>query len=179
MSLLETIKSCLTDPRLKEVDYDSDELLKIHRQILLEKTIMQRVFAEFYDTCMRLDQKYFDAVGKRVEIGAGVSFFKNMFPEVISTDIKRAENLDMVVDALDMPFDKSSVRSIYAINCFHHLPNPERFFCELDRGRRQEAGAPSSSLIMDPLQSGSTNAYSPRKPLMPRKRNGIVTTETR
>jgi SAM-dependent methyltransferase len=68
-----------------------------------------------------------------VEIGAGVSFFKKLYPEVVSTDIKQAENLDMVVDALAMPFTNDSIRAVYGLNCFHHFPDPDRFFCELER----------------------------------------------
>ncbi|MGZ4049862.1 MAG: methyltransferase domain-containing protein, partial [Bacteroidia bacterium] len=67
------------------------------------------------------------------EIGAGVSFFKKKYPEIISTDIKKADNLDMVVDAQNMPFENNSVRAIYGINCFHHFPNPNLFFNELER----------------------------------------------
>ena len=39
----------------------------------------------------------------------------------------------MVVDAQNMPFEQNSVRAIYGINCFHHFPNPDLFFNELDR----------------------------------------------
>ena len=39
----------------------------------------------------------------------------------------------MVVDAQNMPFENNSVRAIYGINCFHHFPNPNLFFKELER----------------------------------------------
>jgi SAM-dependent methyltransferase len=122
------------DPRLKGVDYDSDDLITIHRQILMEKEIMRDVFAEFYDLCIALDKKFFSsATEKRVEIGAGVSFFKDRHPYIISSDIKHAPHLDMVVDAQQMEFPKNSVRAFYGINCFHHFPDPQLFFNELSR----------------------------------------------
>jgi SAM-dependent methyltransferase len=133
MSLFVKLRDFLTDPRLEGVDVDSDELLQVHRKILMEKRMMEEVFSEFYSACIDLDTKYFQGEGDRVEIGAGVSFFKEKYPEIIATDIKEAENLDRVIDALDMDFDDASVRGIYGINCFHHFPDPEKYFAELDR----------------------------------------------
>ncbi len=134
MSLFKKIRTYLQEPRLIGVDPDSEEMLSIHSKVLYEKKMMRSVFSEFYDTCIDLDNKYFSSSkSKRVEIGAGVSFFKKKYPEIISTDIKKAENLDMVVDAQNMPFENESVRAIYGINCFHHFPNPDLFFNELDR----------------------------------------------
>lgn len=134
MSLFNKIRTFLQEPRLKGVNPDSDEMLAIHSKVLYEKPMMREVFSEFYDMCIALDKKYFsDSKAKRVEIGAGVSFFKKKHPEILSTDIKNAENLDMVVDAQNMPFEDKSVRAIYGINCFHHFPNPNLFFNELER----------------------------------------------
>ncbi|MBL7882755.1 MAG: class I SAM-dependent methyltransferase [Bacteroidia bacterium] len=134
MSLFVKIRTYLQEPRLIGVNLDSDEMLAIHSKVLYEKKMMKDVFSEFYKTCISLDNQYFTkAKGKRIEIGAGVSFFKKLFPEIISTDIKKADNLDMVVDAQNMPFENNSIRAIYGINCFHHFPNPHLFFNELNR----------------------------------------------
>lgn len=147
MSLFVKLRTYLQEPRLIGVDLDSDEMLSIHSKVLYEKPMMKEVFSEFYDTCISLDEKYFsNCKGKRVEIGAGVSFFKKKYPEIISTDIKKAENLDMVVDAQNMPFENNSIRAIYGINCFHHLPNPNLFFNELDRVLEKGCGC----ILIDP-----------------------------
>ncbi len=140
MNLFLKLRNFLQDPRLKNIDVDSDELLKKHHQILEEKRMMHDVFAEFYQKCIDLDDRFFIGDGLRVEIGAGVSFFKKLYPTIISTDIKHADNLDMVVDAMDMSFDPESVRAIYGINCFHHFPDPSKFFKELDRVLIQGGG---------------------------------------
>lgn len=131
--MFKRILNFLREPRVQGIDPDSDELLVVHRKVLMEKPMMKQVFSEFYSTCITLDEKYFSGSGKRVEIGAGVSFFKQQHPEIVSTDIKRAENLDMVLDAQNMALEDNSVRAIYGINCFHHFPEPEKFFHELER----------------------------------------------
>lgn len=133
MSILKRIIRFLADPRLKGVDVDSDELVKVHRQIMLEKPMMNQVFKCFYDFCMNTDKKYFSGEGNRIEIGAGVSFFKDVYPEIISTDIKKADNLDKVLNALDMDLPDNSVRAFYGLNCFHHFPEPRKFFSEIER----------------------------------------------
>jgi SAM-dependent methyltransferase len=148
MSLFTTIRNYLQEPRLKGVNPDSDEMLVVHSKILYEKPMMRAVFGEFYDKCISLDERYFGSVkGKRIEIGAGVSFFKKKYPEIISTDVKTAPNLDMVVDAQNMPFENESVRSIYGINCFHHFPDPDKFFRELERTLVKGGGA----VLIDPF----------------------------
>jgi SAM-dependent methyltransferase len=123
----------LRDPRLEKIDFDSDELLKIQQNILQEKKMMRGVFEQFYRRCMALDTRYLSGVGQRFEIGAGVSFFNKLFPEVLITDIKKSEHLDRVLDAQQMGLPDNSVRAIFGINCFHHLPEPEKFFLELER----------------------------------------------
>lgn len=133
MGLFKTLINKLSDNRLKNIDYNSNELLKIHRMILREKKMMNEVFSEFYDLCIRYEKKYLKGDGIRLEIGAGVSFFKEKYPEIISTDIKESDYLDMSVDAMNMPFDNNSIKTVYGINCFHHLAEPEKFFSELER----------------------------------------------
>jgi SAM-dependent methyltransferase len=131
--MLNRIIARLKDPRLETVDFDSDELLIIQKKILREKRMMRAVFEYFYRCCRRLDDKYFSGEGLRIEIGAGASFFNELFPDVLITDIKKAEHLDRVIDAQRMDLPEGSVRAVYGINCFHHLPEPELFFQELER----------------------------------------------
>lgn len=141
------IRKIRSEPRIQNISLDSSELLEIQKQILSEKRMLKEVFEGIYDTCINLDNKLLEGEGDSVEIGAGISFFKNKYPHIISTDIKEAPHLDMALDAQDMPFKDSSIRSIYGINCFHHIPNPERFFNELDRVISPNGGA----ILIDPF----------------------------
>lgn len=133
MALFVKIRTSLAEPRIQDIDLNSDELLHVQRQMLSEKAMLRSVFDEFYHTCHKLDEKYLQGDGKRVELGAGVSRLKELYPDIITTDIKSGDHLDMVVDAQNMPFDDETVRSLYAINCFHHMPDPSQFLRELER----------------------------------------------
>jgi SAM-dependent methyltransferase len=133
MSMISTVRAFLRDPRLEGVDIDTPALMDVHRQILSEKPLMRHVFNEFYDLCVALNRQYLSGAGAEIEFGAGVSLFKQAFPHIISTDIKPSPYLDRVLDAQAMDLPDVSVRVLYGINCFHHLPQPRKFFAELDR----------------------------------------------
>lgn len=129
-----SISSYLVEPRLKAVDLTGPKRLELHRIILEEKKIIKEVFEEIYDSCIEFESKYFQkAVGSKIEIGAGTSFFKKKYPDIIATDIESAPFLDLVVDAQKMPFPSESVKAVFCINAFHHFPDPRAFFRELVR----------------------------------------------
>lgn len=129
-----SLVSLLVEPELRGVDMDSPERIVVHRRILDRKPMIRDVFADFYRRSRALDDRYFGVTpGVRVELGAGVSFLKSMYPDVMSTDIVPAAHLDAVVDAQRTGFEANSVRAFYGMNCFHHFPRKEAFFTELSR----------------------------------------------
>jgi SAM-dependent methyltransferase len=123
----------IAEPRLAGVSVDSVDLVYLHRDILRSKPMIYGVMGEFYRTCRSLDEQFLSGAGLRIEIGAGSSLMKDFQPEVQVTDIKPATFLDRVLDAQQMDLADGSVRAVYGINCFHHLPEPDRFFSELER----------------------------------------------
>jgi SAM-dependent methyltransferase len=133
MGILKSIRNGLREPRLRGLDIDGEDRISVHRRILLEKPMLRGVFDETYRMLLRLDAKHFRGEGKRVEIGSGVSGFKELCPELVTTDVLPAPHLDMVLDAHAMDLPDESVRAIYGIHCFHHFHDPEAFFRELMR----------------------------------------------
>jgi SAM-dependent methyltransferase len=132
-SLVDYIVQRLREPRLAGLDVDASDVIDGHRQVLAEKPILRAVFVEIYDRCDAIDRAYGTGEGQRIEIGAGSSVFSERFPDVIATDIKPHPHFDRVLDAQAMNVEDGSVRAIFGINCFHHLPDPMAFLGELDR----------------------------------------------
>jgi hypothetical protein len=129
-----SLAGLLVEPELRGVDMDSPERIVVHRRILDRKPMIRGVFADFYRLCRELDDRYFgDTPGLRVELGAGVSFLKGLYPDVMTTDVVPAAHLDAVVDAQATGFPDGSVRALYGMNCFHHFPEKEAFLRELSR----------------------------------------------
>jgi SAM-dependent methyltransferase len=142
-----SLGSFLSEPELAGLDIEDPDRINRHLKILSRKRMIREVFEEFYHQCMRLDQKYFGSVsGKRIEVGAGISFFKKLCAEVMITDINPAPHLDRVLDAQATGLEDQSVRAIYGINCFHHFPAPEMFFKELLRIVKPGGG----SILIEP-----------------------------
>lgn len=131
--MLRRLLDLVSEPRLRGVDVDSVDLVHRHRDILRSKPLIHAVMGEFYRACRALDEAHFSGDGLRVEFGAGSSLMKDFQPDVWVTDIKPADFIDRVLDAQAMDLPDASVRAFYGINCFHHLPSPDRFFSELSR----------------------------------------------
>jgi len=71
--------------------------------------------------------------GKKVEIGSGGGFLKEMIPEVITSDVLPLATNDMTFSALAMPFASGELSAIVMIDTFHHLPDCEQFLKEAER----------------------------------------------
>lgn len=127
------IRRLLAEPRLVDADPDAPGLVDLHRRILASKPLTRSVFLEVYRACRAADERHLAGDGARVEIGAGSSFLGTIYRDVLTTDIKPAAGIERVVDAMAMPFATGSVRAVYGIHCFHHLPDPARFLAELVR----------------------------------------------
>lgn len=136
------LRDWLTEPLVADLDPDSAEITSVHREVLRRKALLRRLFERFYRDCRALDEAYFGAArGARLEIGSGSSFFKDVFPDTITSDVKTLPFVDLVASAQALPFKSSSLRALYAINVFHHLPDPRALFEELTRVVRPGGGA--------------------------------------
>jgi SAM-dependent methyltransferase len=136
----------LREPMLDSLDVDGDARINLHREILSNKKMLKLVFAEIHSELHRLAEDNFDVEGIELELGAGVAPMKDTFPEVLATDIVKADHLDRVLDAQNMDLESDSVRVFYGQNCFHHFPEPVKFFEELDRVLKPGGGA----IILEP-----------------------------
>jgi len=123
----------LIDKRLNGIDIDSPDRVLAHKKILKSKKMIQEVFKEFHNLFNSIDHEYFSGIGARLEIGAGASPIKESFPDVLASDIVMGEGIDLVIDATKINLPNSSLRTVFAQNVFHHIPDPTRFFFELER----------------------------------------------
>lgn len=132
--VVERLRDALREPLVGALDVDSPDFSLAHRRVLMSKPMLRELFESFYRDCRALDEKYFaETSGARVEIGSGSSFIADVFPDVITSDIKVLPSVKLVLNAEAMPFPDESLRCIYAINVFHHLPDPRAFFREMLR----------------------------------------------
>jgi len=136
-----TLRQWLMDPSLVRIDVDTKERIVRHREILLRKKMTRDVFFELYKSLETMDERFLSAAGARIEIGAGSSLIKDLMPDVETTDLVPYDGLDRVVDAMSMPYEDNTLRTIFAVHCFHHLPDPYKFLSELERTCAPGGGA--------------------------------------
>ena len=123
----------IREPAVVGCDLDGQKRLEVHRAILERKPMIRDVFLEFHRLFRALERRYFSGEGFLIELGSGASPVRDSFPEVLATDVVFSPSLDCVIDAQNMAFSDGSVKAIFGQNCFHHFPDPERFFEELQR----------------------------------------------
>jgi hypothetical protein len=68
-----------------------------------------------------------------LEIGSGAGYLNQCIPNVIASDILQVPMIDLVCNALHLPFGKERLSGILMTNVLHHLPDPRLFFAEAGR----------------------------------------------
>jgi SAM-dependent methyltransferase len=131
--MIKQVRQWLYEPKVRGVNVDDNVLLGIHSDVLREKQLLRSAFETFYRDMAALCDRFFSVKGLEVELGTGAGFFKSLRPVLITSDIRKGLHIDMELDAQAMNLADSTERCIYAINVFHHLPDPDLFLAELAR----------------------------------------------
>jgi len=112
------------------IDIQAQKQLLKHRQIWERKPLLRHIYREeFFARMLSYRQKE----GLSLEVGGGPGFFKQSFPNLISTDIVWCPWLDVVADAQRLPFQTSSVTNLFGLDVLHHLATPMKFMEEVKR----------------------------------------------
>jgi SAM-dependent methyltransferase len=112
-------------------DLDDPRATLAHRDIILQKPFLKRLYNDWYNVFISKAKQI--KTGKHLEIGSGGGFLKDVFPEVVTSDILNLPNVDMVFSAEAMPFKENELASIVMLNVFHHIPKPYLFLKEAER----------------------------------------------
>jgi hypothetical protein len=129
--------------RANKVNKDGSERIVIHRDILSKKKITRKIFLEFYNLMLAAEKKFFSNSsnnGKRIELGAGSSFFNKIDFNIEKTDVVAGPDIARVVDATKMPYKKNEIKTFFGVFFFHHLQNPYKFLDEVSRCCKKNGG---------------------------------------
>lgn len=111
-------------------DLEAHDLLIEHRRVWERKPALRRIYREeFFSrliSCCVLGYR-------SVEVGSGPGFLKEMFPNLISTDLIPCPWLDVIVDAQHLPFRDASVTNLLGLDALHHFETPLAFLTEAQR----------------------------------------------
>jgi ubiquinone/menaquinone biosynthesis C-methylase UbiE len=112
-------------------DLDDPRATIAHKEIILNKPMLKKIYLDWYRVF--ISKAKVIKGGKFLEIGSGGGFLKEVFPEVITSDILPLPEVDMVVNAEKLPFEDNDLSAIMMLNVFHHIPHPHLFLKEAER----------------------------------------------
>jgi len=115
----------------KETNLDAPETTLQHRELVLKKAFLKKIYTEWYQSFLKETKKLPE--GKLLEIGSGGGFLKDLEPKVITSDILELPHCDMVFSAEEIPLKDNSVSAIFMLNVLHHIPDCKNFFKEAER----------------------------------------------
>lgn len=110
---------------------DDPKATLAHRDIILQKPYLKQLYKDWYQLFISKTKDI--KGGKHLEIGSGGGFYKDVFPEVVTTDILDLPNVDKIFSAEEIPYKDNELASIVMLNVFHHIPKPYLFLKEAER----------------------------------------------
>jgi SAM-dependent methyltransferase len=66
-------------------------------------------------------------------LGSGAGFFREVAPNLITSEVFSTPGADQIVDARQLPFSQDELDGIVMTDVFHHIPDVARFFREAAR----------------------------------------------
>lgn len=118
----------------RNMDFDSQQMSRVAKNNIYHKKCLHDNYLDTYRDMVRLSQRFLSRKnGIKVELGSGGGFFKDVCPDVITSDVTDINGVDMVIDAQSLPFENESVGVIYAVHVLHHIPDVTKFLDEAVR----------------------------------------------
>jgi SAM-dependent methyltransferase len=124
------LKKWLAHPDTRGLDIDNPRLTELRRRIILEKKFLHQIYQEWYQAIAASLPVGDDLV---LEIGSGAGFMQEFVPGLVKSEIFGCPGMDVILNALTLPFASGSLRAIVMTDVLHHLPETQLFFSESAR----------------------------------------------
>jgi len=113
-------------------ELDDPERIAYLRNLIQGKPGLRRYYQDVYRRYSECLQRCPEE-GIAIEVGSGGGFVKEMIPEIVTSDTLPYSGVDRVIDATRMPFQNDSLKAIFMLNVFHHIPDVAAFLKEAER----------------------------------------------
>ncbi len=124
------LKAALAHPLTRDLSIDDPETTDLRAEIIREKAFLRRIYQTWYRL---LIENIPAGEGQVAEIGSGAGFLKELYSTAITSEVFYSVNIDIVYNAISMPFKAESLRSLLLVDVLHHIPDPGAFFSEAMR----------------------------------------------
>ena len=112
------------------LDLDDPQLTITRREILKKKRFLHEIYEDWYTLIKSFVS---DEDSLILEIGSGAGFSEKIIPNVSKTDVLFLPSNHLVMSALDIPFSKKSLHTIFMVNVLHHIPAVDQFIDNVQR----------------------------------------------
>jgi SAM-dependent methyltransferase len=119
---------------------DDPQTTDSRRRIIQEKRLLHDIYRDWYAAIASAMPTGPEPV---LELGSGAGFMRTYIDRLITSDILRVSQLDLVLDACHIPLTDRSLKAIAMTNVLHHVADVESFFREAARVVR-----PGGALVM-------------------------------
>jgi len=126
--VLNTIKSWLALPLARNLKIDAPKTTVLRSRIIREKPFLRKLYSEWYYAIVGLIPQ--NITGPVVELGSGGGFLKDIFPDLITSEVLRIPDVDVIFDGHYLPFCSETLRGIVMLDVFHHLSRAKQFLSE-------------------------------------------------
>jgi len=120
------LQKIFSHPLTHGLDVDSPETSELRNHIIKENGFLYQIYLEWYQLILECIPNEIN--GRVLELGSGGGFFKEMYPDVMISDIIFLSMNNVVLDAVSLPFKSNSLSAIVMTNVLHHIPQPDDFF---------------------------------------------------
>ena len=103
---------------------DQPKTTELRKHLIKKKGFLKKIYLEWYNLIIKNLPK---SQNKIIELGSGAGFFKDLLPNLITTDIIKLPWVDLKLDARHLNFKKNYLDGIVMTNVFHHIPEASLF----------------------------------------------------
>ncbi|MSO80003.1 MAG: methyltransferase domain-containing protein, partial [Acidimicrobiia bacterium] len=102
-------------------------------EIIRGDPYLSSAYRAAYDGMLEAETAHLSGAGARIEIGSAGGFLGDVDPAIVATDVRVGPDVDLLATSERLPFRSGSVRTIFAKDCLHHIPDIEALFEETRR----------------------------------------------
>jgi SAM-dependent methyltransferase len=125
MKLSAALAELLAHPLTKGLSIDDPKTTELRSTIIQEKGFLRQIYESWYRL---IYSRIPDGDGGVLEIGSGGGFLQELYADTLSSEIFFTPKVDVVLNAMALPFRTDALKSIIMVDVLHHIPEPAVFF---------------------------------------------------
>jgi SAM-dependent methyltransferase len=128
--MVRRIRKLLEHPATRSLDINDPRTTDLRRDIIHSNRFLWRIYDEWYRMIAGCVP---EGPGRVFELGSGAGFLKQYIPDLITSEVFACSDIQLVLDAREIPFSSGSLKAIAMVDVLHHVPEPGLFLLEAQR----------------------------------------------